>query len=144
MILIFFVGCAVNKRVEAGKDAGEYIITGQKLLDQGDYEGALKENMKAISLCKSNPPGDEGLFNTGLIYAHYGYPKKDYHKALDYFKKLVKVYPQSPLAGEAKIWIEILRENMRLNVVIKELNQVINKSKQIDIEIDEKKKELLK
>jgi hypothetical protein len=95
-------------------------------------------------LYKNVPPGDEALFNMGLIFAHYGYPKRDYKKSLDLFKRLVKVFPQSPLVGQAKIWIGLLQENERLNIEVEELNKTIKKSKQIDIEIDEKKKELSK
>jgi outer membrane protein assembly factor BamD (BamD/ComL family) len=165
MIFISLTGCAALKDMEAKREAREYLITAQKLLDQGDYEGALKENQKVLSLREHAPPGDEALFNTGLLYAHYGYSKRDYKKSLDLFKRLVKMFPQSPLVGQAKIWIGILQENERLNREteesnksikksqqenerlnreIEELNKTIKKSKQVDIEIDEKKKELSK
>jgi len=144
MILIPLAGCATLKEMEAKRETRESFSAAQKLLDQGDYEGSLKENQKVLSSYGNVPPGDEALFNTGLIYAHYGYSKRDYQKSLDHFKKLVKVFPQSPLAGQAKIWIVILQENERLNRENEELNKTIKKSKQVDIEIDEKKKELSK
>jgi len=144
MILISLASCAMLKEMEAKRETREYFITAQKLLDQGDYEGSLKENQKVLSLYDNVPPGDEALFNTGLIYAHYGYPKRDYQKSLDHFKRLVKVFPQSPFAGQAKIWIGLLQENERLKREIEELNKTIKKSKEVDIEIDEKKKELSK
>ena len=144
MILTCLAGCATLKEMEAKRETRQHFVTAQKLLDQGDYEGSLKENQKILSLYYNVPPGDEALFNTGLIYAHYGYPKRDYQKSLDHFKRLVKVFPQSPFARQAKIWIGILQENERLKREIEELNKTINKSKQVDIEIDEKKKELSK
>jgi len=144
IIFISFAGCATWKGMEAKREARENLITAQKLLDQGDYEGSLKENQKVLSLYGHVPPGDEALFNTGLIYAHYGYAKRDYKKSLDIFKRLVKVFPQSPLAGQAKIWIGILQENERLTREIEEVNKTLKKSKQVDIELDEKKKELSK
>jgi len=144
MILISLAGCATLKEMEAKRETRKYLITAQKLVDQGDYEGSLKENQKVLSLYDNASPGDEALFNAGLIYAHPGYPKRDYQKSLDHFKRLVKVFPQSPFAGQAKIWIGILQENERLKREIEELNKTINKSKQVDIEIDEKKKELSK
>ena len=165
VIFISFSGCATLKEMEAKRETREYLVTAQKLLDQRDYEGSLKENQKVLSSYDNVPPGDEALFNAGLIYAHYGYPKRDYQKSLDYFKRLVKVFPQSPLVGQAKIWTGILQENERLNREteesnksikksqqgnerlnreIEELNKTIKKSKQVDIEIDEKKKELSK
>jgi len=144
MIFISLAGCATLKEMEAKRETREYLITARKLLDQGDYEGSLKENQKALSLYDNVPPGDQALFNAGLIYAHYGYPKRDYQKSLDHFRRLLKVFPQSPYAGQAKIWIGILQENERLNREIEELNKTIKKSKEVDIDIDEKKKELSK
>jgi outer membrane protein assembly factor BamD (BamD/ComL family) len=144
MIFISLAGCAILKGMEAKREAREYLVTAQKLLDQGDYEGSLRENEKVLSLYDNIPPGDEALFNIGLIYAHYGYPKRDYKKSLDLFKRLLMVFPQSPLVGQATIWMGILQENQRLNREIEELNKTIKKSKQVDIEIEEKKEELSK
>jgi tetratricopeptide (TPR) repeat protein len=108
----------------------EHLLRSQKLLAKGDYEGALEENQKVLSKYANTSPGDEALFNMGLIYAHYGNPKKDYKKSISFFQKIVEGYPKSPLTEQAKIWIEVL--------------QVIEKSKQVDIEIEEMKKELSK
>jgi len=110
----------------------------------GDYEGALKANQEALSMSGRNAPGDEALFNMALIYAQYEYPKRDYEKSLDLFKRLVKTYTESPLVVQAKIWIGILEENERLRSEVAELNKTIKKTKQVDIEIEEKKKELSK
>jgi tetratricopeptide (TPR) repeat protein len=136
--------CATLKEMKAKRETHESLTRAQKLLDRGDHEGSLKENQKVLSLYGNVPPGDEALFNMGLIYAHYEYPKRDYKKSLDLFKRLTKVFPQSPLVGQAKIWIGLLQENERLNTEIEELKKAIKKSKQVDIELDEKKRELLK
>lgn len=134
----------VDVKTEEHGEARESLLRAQKLLVQGDYEGALRENQKALSLSGNKPPGDEALFNMGLIYAHSGNLKKDYGKSLNFLKKLMKDYPQSPRAERAKIWIEMLQENQRLNQAVEELNRVIEKSKQVDIEIEEKKREKAK
>lgn len=165
VIFIALAACAARKGMEAKREKPDHLITAQRLLELGDYEGSLKENQKVLSLYDNVPPGDEALFNTALIYAHYGYPKRDYQKSLDYFKRLVKLFPQRSLAGQAKIWIVILQENEklyrqteesdrsikksqqeneRLKREIEELNKTLKKSKQVDIEIDEKKKEISK
>ena len=115
-------------RMEEQRSAPEYLLHSQKLLAKGDYEGALEENQKVLSKYPNRPPGDEALFNMGLIYAHYGNPKKDYQKSILFFNKLIEGYPRSPLVEQAKIWVGVL--------------QVIEKSKQVDIEIEEMKKEL--
>jgi hypothetical protein len=100
----------------------------QHLLHQGDFGSALRETQKALFVSPKSPPGDAALFNLGLIHAHYAYPKKDYAKALGFFTRLKKDFPGSPLVEEAKIWIGVF--------------ETMEKVKQIDIEIEEKKKEL--
>jgi tetratricopeptide (TPR) repeat protein len=164
LIFLSFWGCATiektKERVEVGttpsetkeektrekekigeereqKKTNEYLLRGKRLLAQGDYEGSLRENQKTLSLSANRPPGDEALFNMGLIYAHPGNPKKDFGKSIDFFKRLLKDYPQSPLAEQAKIWIGVFQENEKLI-------QMLEKSKEVDIQIEEKKREKAK
>jgi hypothetical protein len=155
LIFFAFSGCAVldkkqkvelkeegsQKKEETLKILSEHLLRARKLLEQRDYDSSFKENQKILSLSGQNPPGDEALFNMGLICAHFGNPKKDYGKSIGFFKKLTKDYPQSPFVVQARIWTGILQENEKLNQTIQKLNQVIEESKQVDIEIEEKKRE---
>ncbi len=130
-------GSEKGKQPEAKWDeygeAREHILRSPKFLAQGNYEGAISENKKILSLSDPRSPKDEALFNLGLIYAHFGNPQQDLEKSIDFFKTLVKNYPKSPLAEQAKIWVEILQENAGLNHLLKKL-------KQVDIEIEEMKR----
>jgi tetratricopeptide (TPR) repeat protein len=165
MISVLLAGCVAVKSLEANKEARERLITAKRLFERGDYEGSLKENQKILSLYDHGPPGDEALFNTATIYAHEGYSKRDYGKSLNLFRRLVKMFPQSPWVGQAETWVGIIRENQKLNREleelhqtlrmskqenerlkreVRELNQALKKSKQIDIEVDETKRELLR
>jgi tetratricopeptide (TPR) repeat protein len=114
-------------------EAREHLLRSQKFLAQGNYEGAISENKKILSLPDSRSPKDEALFNLGLIYAHFGNPQQDLEKSIEFFKTLVKNYPKSPLAEQAKIWVEILQEN-------EGLNHLLQKLKQVDIDIEEMKR----
>jgi TolA-binding protein len=116
--------------IKEQKAIHEYLLRSQRLLSKGDFDRALEENQELLSKYPNTSPGDEALFDMGLLYAHYGNPKKDYRKAISFFQKLVEGYPKSSLAAQAKIWIEVL--------------QIIEKSKQVDIEIEQMKKELSK
>ena len=120
-------------KTEEHGEAREYLLRSQKLLAQGDYDGSILENQKVLSLPNPRSPKDEALFNLGLIYAHLGNPKRDSDKSIDFFKRVIKEYPKSPLVEQAKIWESVLRER-------EELNQVIEKLKQVDIEVEEMKK----
>jgi tetratricopeptide (TPR) repeat protein len=160
VILILFTsfGCAVlnekqkievknkesQRKEETLKILSERLLRARKLLEQRDYDGSFKENQKILSLSGPNPPGDEALLNMGLIYAHFGNPQRDYGKSIGFFKKLTKDYPQSPFVIQARVWAGILQENEKLSQTIQKLNQVIEESKQVDIEIEEKKREKAK
>ena len=98
------------------------------LYAHGDFENSLKINQGIISQCDHKPPGDQALFNVGLIYASQNYPKKDYKKSIAIFQRIVREYPQSPLAAQSKTWIGVL--------------SVIERSKEADIEIEQTKKKL--
>jgi len=113
-----------------GPESGSYLQLVQSLIHKGDFDGALKESQDTLDISPNDPPGDEALFYMGLIYAHYGNPKKDYQKANAFFIRVIKEFPQSPRAEESRIWIGVLES--------------IEKAKQVDIQIEEKKKELTK
>ncbi len=130
-----------EKKEKTLKILSDRLLRARELLEQQDYDGSLKEYQEILSLAGQNPPGDEALFNMGLIYAHAGNPKKDYGKSVGFLNKLTKGYPQSPLVVQARVWAGILQENEKLNQTIQKLNQMIEESKRVDIEIEEKKRE---
>ncbi len=100
------------------------------LNNAGDFEKALKRNQEILSANPKTPPGDEALFNIGLIYAHSENPQKNYRKSMEYFHRLLKEFPRSPFIEEAKMWVGVLHD--------------IEKAMKVDIEIDERKKQLSK
>lgn len=104
------------------------LLRGQKFLLNGEYEKALKENRRVLEMSVKSPLRDRALFNIGLVYAHYDNPGKNYKKSLGYFTRLIKEHPDSSLLGQARMWQSVLN--------------VIEGAKQVDIEIERKKKEL--
>ena len=113
-------------KLEGQRSAHKHLLQSQMLFSKGDYESALKENKKILSRYPDRTPGDEALFNMGLIYVHL----KEYKKAFESFGRLLKEFPQSSHAEEAKIWTGVLN--------------IIEETKKVDIEIEEKKKELVR
>ncbi len=122
----------------------ESLQAARSLLERNDFEGALIEYQKVLTLSGMNPPADEALFQMGMIYSHYGNPKKDYAKSLPLLRKLVKDYPNSLRADQAKLWIALLQENDRLNQAVQKLQQTIEEIKKVDLEIEEKRREKTK
>lgn len=118
---LLFFGCAAFEEIKNRQNANEHLLQGRTLLEEGDFRGALLENQKVHALFIQGPPGDEALFNIGLIYSHYGNPENDYKKASHYFEKIVKDYPRSPLVEEAKIWLGVLKEIEKAEIKIEKV-----------------------
>jgi tetratricopeptide (TPR) repeat protein len=115
------------KEVLERREASEYLTLAQNLLAKGDYEGSLRESQKVLALLKDQPPADTAIFNMGLIYAHPKNPKKDNKRAIYYFSRVIKGYPDSTWAEQAKIWVGVL--------------DGVEKLKQVDLEIEERKRD---
>ncbi len=109
------------------REANEYLISAQNLLAKGDYEGSLRESQRVLTLLKDEPPADTAIFNMGLVYVHPKNPKKDNKRAISFFSRVIKGYPDSPWVEQAKIWVGVL--------------DGVEKLKQVDLEIEERKRD---
>ncbi|OPY68518.1 MAG: hypothetical protein A4E62_02033 [Syntrophorhabdus sp. PtaU1.Bin002] len=143
-----------RSRVSPEKVAGPqdqarpHLVRGRRLFAQGDYDGSLHEMQKALLLSTGKPPADEALFTISLIYAHPDNPKRDSGKSIASFRRVIREYPQSLWADQAKMWVDVIQENEKAKracaEVVQEnarLRQMIEQSKKVDIEIEEKKRE---
>lgn len=97
-----------------------------KLWVQNDFDRAVEENQAILAKYGNKPPADEALYALGFIYAQTNNPKKDQTKAILFFKRLLRETPQSLRAEEARAWVEII--------------ELWERSKQIDLEIEKKRK----
>lgn len=129
-------------------ESKEHLRKGQQLLAMGQYDSSIKEYLKVLSIAPNGPPGDEAIFAIGLIYAYSKYQKKDPGKAVSSLTKIIKEYPHSNWAGHAKILLDLVQENERLKRISAEathenekLKNMIEQSKKVDLEIEEKKRE---
>ncbi len=126
LMLLAPSGCASVTAFFNGPERSVRLQDFESLMNQGNFDAALKKSEEVLAASPRGPRADEALFALGLVHAHADNPKKDYRKSREYFARLGKEYPGSPLAGEAKIWSGVL--------------EMIEKAKQVDIEIEEKKK----
>lgn len=140
LILFSLIGCNAlkeqkreipkkeTKKTLSLEEASERLTLAKQLLEQGKFDASMEQNEKALSLYPKVPIADEAIFNMALIYAHYNNPKKDYRRSISFLEKLVKEYRTSPFALQSRIWRGVL--------------EVIEKSKDVDMRIEEMKKEL--
>ncbi|HXG53599.1 MAG TPA: tetratricopeptide repeat protein [candidate division Zixibacteria bacterium] len=109
------------------REARERLALAQNLLSSGDYEAALRESQRVVELMRDKAPADAAVFNMGLIFAHPKNPKRDNRRAIAYFNRVIKNYPESGLAEQARIWVGVL--------------DGVEKLKQVDLEIEERKRD---
>ena len=134
LIVVSAFGCATLRALRDTDEARQAVARAGRLFAQQDYDGAAKENQKALTLAHNKPPADEALFNLGLVFAHVGNPKRDNRAAINNFTRVVKEHPQSPWVDQAKAWVGVLQANEKLA-------GTLEKSKQVDIEIEEKRRQ---
>jgi hypothetical protein len=124
-----------------------------------------QEDQKNLHASANMPTTAEVLFNTGLSYADPRDPRKDHNRSVTTFKRLIKEHPKSVWADRSHILLDVLQENARLrkqstdnqqeNARLRKqstdnqqenarLKQIIEQSKNVDIEIEQKKRESIK
>jgi tetratricopeptide (TPR) repeat protein len=128
---------AADKQAEAR----DILLRAHDLLARGEIDRAFIENERLLG---SGILEDEALFNLGMICIHPGNPKKDFAKSVGLLKTLIKDYPQSPWSERAKVVLGVFQENEKLAQDIEKLRQVFERSKQVDVEIEEKRREKIK
>ncbi|OGW39074.1 MAG: hypothetical protein A2010_11635 [Nitrospirae bacterium GWD2_57_9] len=104
----------------------EHLKPVQQLIGQRDFDGAIQSYEAMLLQPGAARAGDLILFDLALLHSHYANPRKDYRRSLAFFSRLLREYPRSPLGEEAKIWSDLL--------------ETMERTKRVDIELDEKKK----
>ena len=119
--------------------ARQNLSNAKALLANGSYEAALRETELVLS---SDPgtTGVEALYLMGVIYAHPQNPNANLERSLESFQILIKKYPESDLTRETEAWISKLRKIKKMDREILELKDQIDKLKEIDLGIEEKKR----
>ncbi len=162
--ILGMVGCAPKVQQVA---VPEPLFGPQSAIQSGEYRTFLEENQKLLLQCSSSNSCAAPLFNIGVAHAYSKSPFHDRAKALHHFHQLVEQYPDSPLAYEAMVWIDLSaseKKRLRLqgqikskkaaiksreqdlrakDAAIEELREQIKRSRDIDLEIGEKEREIL-
>jgi outer membrane protein assembly factor BamD (BamD/ComL family) len=145
VILISSVGCAHDRSApeprpscepkplpvtQPGAECERRLQAVQAEIEIRDFDSAIRECKHVLAQPIRERQHDLALFDLGLLYAHYANPRKDYKTSLLYFSRLIREHPGSPLAEEAKIWADML--------------ETMEKTKQVDMELEERTKALNK
>lgn len=144
-------------------EANQILLQAKSSFSNGDFLTSLEKNQELLDRFPQKY-GEHALYMMGLIYASPENTYVNYSKSIHFFKKLVKEYPESVFKNKAKIWIRLLNQNMdyaeqidkknkritflenKLGTEKKEiidLQNQIKRLKEIDLGIEEKKREAL-
>lgn len=147
-ILLSGTGCGTTLNIQKRWQGLKHLDLAEELINKGDYEGALNEDQEVVRLFPAGSLGDRALFQMAIILAHPDNPKKNYLKALECFQRVVHDYPNSKLRREAIAWTGAIKALIHYETRIKDLEGTISDFKkqlhalkEIDIGIEEKKRE---
>jgi TPR repeat protein len=119
-----------KKIIEEKKKKSVPVSEPRKVVEDQNFEKAAQKNLQILEKADNKKPADEALYNLGLIYAHIDNPAKDYKKSQIYFHELTQQFPDSEWAEEGRIWLGLF--------------ETIEKIQQIDVDIEQQKKELIR
>ncbi len=141
----------------------QLLLRAKSSFARGDFLTSIKENQEILNRFPEKY-GDHALYAMGLIHAYPEYPDANYETSLTFFQKLIRDYPESVFKNQAKIWISILNQAAENETAmdkkskqidrlknalkaekkqIKNLQNQIKGLKEIDLGIEEKKREAL-
>jgi hypothetical protein len=129
-----------------------------KVIQNGDYRGFLAENRRNLSECGSSMACDVILFNLGFVYAYPQSPYRDPQKARQYLHQLRSRFPQSPWTSQGQMLLGFMNEQVSLeeaqrrlrtdlrarDTTIQKLQGQLDRSREIDIDLEKKERELFR
>jgi len=132
-LLISFTGCSLWQDSIRRREMRATLQVGNEMLTHGDFDGSLKAFHSVVVAAQDEPPGDVAVYKTGVIYAHPHNPKRDLHKAMAAFSKVVASYPSSSWAEQARAWVQVLKEAEDSKQKAEQSRQAVEKS-QLELE----------
>lgn len=133
------------------------IFPPQEVMETGRYSEFVAENELRLQNCESSQSCDVALFNLGFAYAYPASPYRNLVKASVYFDNLRRRYPDSSYALPGKAWRSLILEQVAVeddlrkvreqlrerDEAIRVLHKQMKQAKTLDIEMQEKERELL-
>jgi hypothetical protein len=155
LVSLLLTGCA---SLSTSLFQSQAVFPPQKVIETGDFRGFLMENQRNLSTCGEWIECDITLFNLGFVYAYPRSPYRDPQKARQYLRELHSRFPQSPWASQGQVLLAFMNEQVGLeeaqrqlrtglrtrDAAIRKLQGQLDRSREIDIEIEKKERELLR
>jgi hypothetical protein len=155
VVVLFLSGCVSSPVSLFGSQPA---FPPLKVIQNGDYRGFLAENRRNLSECGESLACDVTLFNLGFVYAYPQSPYRDPQKARQYLHQLRSRFPRSPWTSQGQILLAFMNEQVSLeeaqrrlrtdlrarDATIQKLQGQLDRSREIDIDIEQKERELFR
>ncbi|MFA7382399.1 MAG: tetratricopeptide repeat protein [Desulfurivibrionaceae bacterium] len=99
--------CAPVQNILAERQAQQLLSEYRHGLATGFYETVIEQSQKVLRESETNPPADLALYALGEAYADHVFEGRDYNLSRQYFEKLIRNFPYSPLSAEARTFVTL-------------------------------------
>jgi outer membrane protein assembly factor BamD (BamD/ComL family) len=120
-VLLNGAGCATILYSPQNVKIKEEIALADSFAAQGNYKGAASGYERTLKEAPQHPWLEQTLFSLGCLYASDKNPDKDFGRALSYFQRLNKEFPQSRFTAGIQVWAGFLGELVELTARTAEL-----------------------
>lgn len=129
-LLIFVSGCSLTQEANGRREMREALNAADALFEQRDFTGSLNAFQKISEAAQDKPPADRATYSIGLVYAHPQNPQRDLQQAKIFMDRVVRMYPDSPWAEQAQIWVGVLDEDQKSKREIEKARLELEASKE--------------
>src|SRR6058998_2339534 len=91
-----------------------YFAEGEEYFENGDYSHAVESYEKVLNDNSTEKNHDHALFRLAIIYALPGNPWRDLQKGIGLLKRMVTLFPETPLRAQAQLILDLQAEVDRM------------------------------
>jgi tetratricopeptide (TPR) repeat protein len=100
-----------------------YFAQGEEYFENGDYPHAVGSYEKFLGGDSTEKNHDYALFRLAIIYTLPGSPLRDLPKGIGLLKRMVTLFPESPLRAQAQLILDLQAEVDRMKGEAKEKDE---------------------
>lgn len=107
---LLLTGCSLplTRQIQERHQAGQWLARAEETVRAGRYQEAEDTYQRLLEGHPSAPPADRARFGLARLHTLPENPNRDYQQAYQHFDRLLREFPDSQWADEARAWRELL------------------------------------